>query len=107
MSNKQQSSLRNMNRVFIFILTVAGLLMDGYQTADVLCSFALVNWLWLPQCIKFEAKALRYISSLDEKDEIAASLPDARLEIINKCGHQVHMDKPKNLMQVVSRFLND
>lgn len=65
MSSKQRSFLSNMNRVFIFALTVAGLLMDGYQSADILCTFALVVWLWLPQCIKFEAKALKYISTVN------------------------------------------
>lgn len=65
MSSKQQSFLGNMNRVIIFALTVAGLLMDGYQAADLLCTFALVVWLWLPQCISFEAKALKFISAID------------------------------------------
>ena len=65
MSRKQRSFLSNMNRVFIFAFTVAGLLMDGYQPADALCSFALIVWLWLPQFIQFEAKALKYISSID------------------------------------------
>lgn len=65
MSSKQRSFLSNMNRVFIFALTVAGLLMDGYQSADILCTFALVVWLWLPHCIKFEAKALKYISTVN------------------------------------------
>lgn len=64
MSNKQRSNLSNMNRVFIFALTVAGLLMDGYQAADVFCTFALVVWLWLPQCIKYEAKALKYMNAM-------------------------------------------
>ncbi len=45
MSSKQRSYLGNMNRLFIFSLTVAGLLMDGFQNADVLCTIALVIWL--------------------------------------------------------------
>ena len=63
MSSKQRSFLSNMNRVFIFALTVAGLLMDGYQSADLLCTFALVVWLWLPQFIRLEAKALAMLAA--------------------------------------------
>lgn len=65
MSSKQRSYLSNMNRLFIFALTVTGLLMDGYQAADILCTSALVVWLWQPLFIKFEAKALKYISAMD------------------------------------------
>ena len=65
MSNKQRSYLSNMNRLFILALTAGGLLMDGYQAADMFCTFALVIWLWLPQCIKFEAKALKCINAID------------------------------------------
>lgn len=54
-----------MNRVLIFALTVAGLLMDGYQAADILCTSALVVWLWQPLFVKFEAKALKYINAMD------------------------------------------
>jgi pimeloyl-ACP methyl ester carboxylesterase len=46
----------------------------------------------------------RFISSrLGE--EIADTLPNARLEIIDEAGHYVHMDKPKEVVRVVSRFL--
>ena len=65
MSSKQRSYLSNMNRLFIFALTVTGLLMDGYQAADILCMSALVVWLWQPLFIKFEAKALKYINAMD------------------------------------------
>lgn len=39
--------------------------------------------------------------------EIAASLPNAKLEIIDKCGHYVHMDKPKNLVKIVTEFMEN
>ncbi len=39
--------------------------------------------------------------------EIAEKLPNARLEIIDKSGHYVHMDKPHELVQVVTRFLGE
>ena len=66
MSSKQRSYLGNMNRLFIFSLTVAGLLMDGFQNADVLCTIALIIWLWLPLCIKIEAKAIRYLNAIQQ-----------------------------------------
>ena len=37
--------------------------------------------------------------------EIAEKLPNAKLEIIDKSGHYVHMDKPVELVQAVTRFL--
>jgi pimeloyl-ACP methyl ester carboxylesterase len=39
--------------------------------------------------------------------EIAEKLPNARLEIIDKSGHYVHMDKPQELAQVVTSFLGE
>ena len=37
--------------------------------------------------------------------EIADKLPNAKLEVIDKSGHYVHMDRPQELVQVVTRFL--
>ncbi len=37
--------------------------------------------------------------------EIAEKLPNAKLEVIDKSGHYVHMDKPEELVRVVSNFL--
>lgn len=54
MSHKQQRYLSNMNRLIIFILSLSGLLMDGFQTADIPCSIAVIIWLWLPYCIEIE-----------------------------------------------------
>lgn len=39
--------------------------------------------------------------------EIAEKLPNAKLEIIDESGHYVHMDKPQELVQVVSKFLGE
>jgi pimeloyl-ACP methyl ester carboxylesterase len=38
--------------------------------------------------------------------EIAEKLPNASLEVIDKSGHYVHMDKPQELVRVITRFLN-
>ena len=46
----------------------------------------------------------RFISS-KLGHEIAEKLPNARLEIIDKAGHYVHMDRPHQVTQLVSRFL--
>lgn len=37
--------------------------------------------------------------------EIADKLPNAKLEIIKKAGHYVHMDKPQELVHVLNTFL--
>ena len=37
--------------------------------------------------------------------EIVEKLPNAELEIIDKSGHYVHMDKPDALVKVVTRFI--
>ncbi len=39
--------------------------------------------------------------------EIAEKLPNAKLEIIEKSGHYVHMDTPQELVQAVSEFLDE
>ena len=39
--------------------------------------------------------------------EIAETLPNANLVIIDKSGHYVHMDKPHELVQVVTKFLHE
>lgn len=61
MSHKQQSYLSNINRMIIFSLTVAGLLMDGFQSGDIPYTIALVVWLWLPLCTQIEVKAIHLI----------------------------------------------
>ena len=32
-------------------------------------------------------------------------MPNAKLKVIDKAGHYVHMDKPQELVQVVTKFL--
>ncbi len=39
--------------------------------------------------------------------EIAEKLPHAKLEIIDKSGHYVHMDTPRELVQVLTKFLGE
>jgi len=46
----------------------------------------------------------RFISS-KLGEEIARELPNAGLEVIDKAGHYLHMDKPQELVRVVSEFL--
>ena len=38
--------------------------------------------------------------------EIVEKLPNAKLEIIDKSGHYVHMDKPEELVELVTTFLD-
>ena len=48
----------------------------------------------------------RFISSKLGR-EIAERLPNAKLEVIDKSGHYVHMDKPQELVQVLTQFLDE
>ncbi len=48
----------------------------------------------------------RFISS-KLGHEIAEKLPNAKLEVIDKSSHYVHMDKSQELVQVVSTFLDE
>ncbi len=48
----------------------------------------------------------RFISS-KLGEEIAATLPNAQLKIIDKAGHYVHMDKPAELVRVIAKFLEE
>jgi len=63
MNAKQRSLVINLHRGLIFTLTLAGLLMDGYQHSDLLCTTALIVWLWLPLCIQFEANILKRVGT--------------------------------------------
>ena len=61
MNARQRNRLDHINRVLIFALTFGGLLMDGFQLADLLCTVALLVWLWLPLCTRLEANLLKRI----------------------------------------------
>lgn len=61
MNTRQRSYLVNLNRVLIFALSFTGLLMDGFQRADLPCTFALIVWLWLPLCTRIEANLLTWV----------------------------------------------
>ena len=63
MNARQLNRLININRVLIFTLTTGGLLLDGLQLADLLCTLALFVWLWLPQCTRLEAHLLHWIDA--------------------------------------------
>ena len=63
MSHKQRGYLSNLNRMIIFSLTVAGLLMDGFHSSDIPCTIALIVWLCLPLCTRIEAKAISFINT--------------------------------------------
>ena len=64
MNTKQRSFLANLNRVLIFALTVAGLLMDGLQRSDLPCTVTLLLWLWLPLYTRMEANLLSWFGSI-------------------------------------------
>ncbi|MDJ0872854.1 MAG: hypothetical protein QNJ87_13935 [Gammaproteobacteria bacterium] len=64
MNARQRCRLINLNRVLIFALTLGGLLLDGLQLADSLCTLALFVWLWLPVCTRLKVHLLQRI---DEK----------------------------------------
>jgi hypothetical protein len=63
MNARQRSRLININRGLIFSLTLGGLLMDGLQLADLLCTLALFVWLWLPLCTRLEARLIQWIDT--------------------------------------------
>ena len=39
--------------------------------------------------------------------ESEEKLPNAKLEVIDRSGHYVHMDKPHELVQVLAEFLDE
>ena len=54
MNARQRNRLINLNRALIFVLTLGGLLLDGLQISALLCTLALIVWLWLPLCTRLE-----------------------------------------------------
>ena len=63
MKTKQRNILVNLNRTLILVLTMVSLLMDGYEASDLVCTAALIVWLWLPQCTRLEVGILRRIDN--------------------------------------------
>ncbi len=74
MNTKQRSLLVNLNRLLIFALTVTGLLIDGFQIADLPYGIALVVWLWLPYCARAEARVLSLVRTRRRPSLDAAKL---------------------------------
>jgi hypothetical protein len=62
MKTDPRNRLVNLNRVLVFVLTLGGLLMDGFRIADLLCTLAVCLWLWMPHCTRLEAQLLRWIA---------------------------------------------
>jgi hypothetical protein len=75
MNARQLNRLININRVLIFTLTTGGLLLDGLQLADLLCTLALFVWLWLPQCTRLEAHLLQWIDAKHDGSDHPSLLP--------------------------------
>jgi pimeloyl-ACP methyl ester carboxylesterase len=47
----------------------------------------------------------RFISS-KLRSEVTEKLPKSKLKVIDQSGHYVHMDKPQELIQVVTEFFD-
>ncbi len=47
------------NRLVILALTVFGLAMDGFNVSDLVFLLASFVWLWMPDCVRLEAKWLQ------------------------------------------------
>lgn len=62
MNATQRIYLVNLNRLLIPGFTLTGLMMDGYQSADVLSSLAIVVWLWTPPCTRLEENLFKYLN---------------------------------------------
>ena len=62
MKTHPRNRLVIVNRLLIFSLTLGGLVMDGFQIADLLCMLAVFLWLWMPQCTRIEVRLLRWIN---------------------------------------------
>ncbi|MFK8048347.1 MAG: hypothetical protein AB8B81_07940 [Halioglobus sp.] len=61
MSIKQSKYLVNLNRLFILVLTLFGMFMDGFQGADLPMGLALAFWLWLPVCTELEERLVTFL----------------------------------------------
>ena len=75
MHSRQRTRLINANRGLIFALTLGGMLLDGPQLADLLCSLALFVWLWLPQCTRLEADLLHRLDGKHGPGRSAGTSP--------------------------------
>ena len=64
MEAKQRNRLININRLWIFVITLTGLLMDGIQHADLPFTIVLMVWLWSAVFARMEAKIFSRARSL-------------------------------------------
>lgn len=64
---KVRGRIHNINRGLIAALSVVGALWDGPDVQDGFFTLALLLWLWMPECDKFEEKLHDYIRKRKKK----------------------------------------
>ncbi len=57
-TQKEKRAINHFNRIMIGIAGIAGLLMDGFQGGDSLCTISMLFWLWQSECKVVEEKLL-------------------------------------------------
>lgn len=56
---RENQMLTHVNRALIAVLSLAGMLLDGGQLADLVLELAVVLWLWTPELHLLELALLR------------------------------------------------
>lgn len=75
MAAKERNLLVHLNRLLIFALSLAGLLMDGCQASDLPVTVALLVWLWMALWTRMEEKLLSWARRHFTESQIRRSLP--------------------------------
>jgi hypothetical protein len=66
MTTKQHERLlTNTNRGLFAALTLIGMLLDGFQVADLILELAVTLWLWMPESQSLEVAAFNWVRRYD------------------------------------------
>jgi len=64
---KIRGRIHNINRVLIALLSVVGAVWDGFDVQDGFFTMALLLWLWMPECDRYEEKMHGYLKKRKKK----------------------------------------
>ncbi|MDX1453443.1 MAG: hypothetical protein R3183_12865 [Oleiphilaceae bacterium] len=67
-TQKEKRAISHFNRIMIGIAGIAGLLMDGFQGGDSLCTLSMLFWLWQSECNVVEEKLLDQFKRLKTRN---------------------------------------
>lgn len=63
-SQKEKKLINNFNRTVIGLAGIAGTLLDGFNSGDLLCIFSMLVWLLQNECTAVEERCVDQLRQL-------------------------------------------